>query len=164
MQKNKKVSKQQNSNLNFFQLSEIFILITILSTGFGAKLDAFIPTYFRSLEEPILIDFPKRINFTRPMAQRFYLPPESITLPEVIDNRLRSSTWVDLHKLIQPDLFLQTPYKNSGRDHFFKFRPSNTQTKQVSDLNSQDFDSTFEKVTEMSCRNSGEERYFRYFW
>ncbi|XP_033212365.1 uncharacterized protein LOC117169964 [Belonocnema kinseyi] len=143
------------------KLSEIFILITILSTGFGAKLDAFIPTYFRSLEEPILINFPKRINFTRPTAQRFYLPPESITLPEVIDNRLRSSTWLDFYKLNQPDLFLQTPYKNNEREHFFKFRPSNTQTKQVPDFNSQDFDSTFVKVTEMSCRNSGEELYFR---
>ena len=126
-------------------------------------MNAFIPPYIRSLQDPVLINFPKRINFTRTTAQRFYLPPEvpSILLPEVIDNRLRSSSWINYDKLVQPDLGLQIPLKNSPKDNFYNSQPSYTETKQNSNLNSQEFDSVPLTVNEMSCRNSGDKFYFK---
>lgn len=130
----------------------------MVSSTIGDKLETIVPAYFRSLQEPVLINFPKRNNLTRggAMAQRFYLPPEvpSVLRPEIIDNKLRSSSWIHFHKLSsQPDLNLQTPFQIDQGDSFYKFG----RTQQITD----DSNAEFVKVNEMSCRNSGDEIYFR---
>ncbi|XP_043477761.1 uncharacterized protein LOC122508461 isoform X2 [Leptopilina heterotoma] len=129
----------------------------MVSSTIGDKLETIVPAYFRSLQEPVLINFPKRNNLTRgAMAQRFYLPPEvpSVLRPEIIDNKLRSSSWIHFHKLSsQPNLNLQTPFQIDQEDNFYKFgRP-----QQITD----DSNTEFVKVNEMSCRNSDDEIYFR---